>query len=79
MDEVEHRKALFPHLKVGRPKHPWVRRTYNIILDQESYEWVMKEAHLRRTSGAAVIRGLIKRQAELDQGSDMPPVRDDNQ
>lgn len=64
---------------MARPRHPWFKRTYNIILDQDSYAWVMREAHIKNKSGAAVIRELIKAQMERDIGSDMPPVREDNQ
>jgi hypothetical protein len=65
--------------RVGRPKHVWAKRTYNVILHKYLYDWLMREAHIKNRSGASIIRDLIKAQMELDQGADMPPVSEDNQ
>lgn len=51
---------------MARPRHPFPTKTYNIILSQDVYEWVMKQAHERRMSGAALIREILAKEKRID-------------
>ena len=49
-----------------RPRFPTPTRTYNIILSEELYDWVMRTAHERRISGAALIREILAKEKRID-------------
>lgn len=51
---------------MARPRHPFPKKTYNIILSEELYEWVQKQAHERRISGAALIREILAKEKRID-------------
>lgn len=51
---------------MARPRSPFPTRTYNIILSQDLYDWVMKQAHERRMSGAALIREILAKEKRID-------------
>ena len=44
---------------MARPPLDIKTRTYNILLAEAQYEWLMKHAYRQGMSGAAVIRGLL--------------------
>ena len=51
---------------MARPRHPFPTKTYNIILSEELYEWVMRHAHERSMSGAALIREILAKEKRID-------------
>ena len=44
---------------MARPPLDIKTRTYNILLAEAQYDWLMKHAYRQGMSGAAVIRGLL--------------------
>ena len=44
---------------MARPPLDIKTRTYNILLAEAQYDWLMKYAYRQGMSGAAVIRGLL--------------------
>ena len=44
---------------MARPPLDIKTRTYNILLAEAQYDWLMKHAYYQGMSGAAVIRGLL--------------------
>lgn len=52
---------------MARPRHPFPTRTYNIILSQELYDWLMRQAAEQRRSGASLIRDLIAKEKRIDE------------
>ena len=44
---------------MSRPPLDIKTRTYNILMAEAQYNWLMRHAHLEGKSGAAVIRGLL--------------------
>ena len=44
---------------MARPSLDIKTRTYNILLAEAQYDWLMKHAYYQGMSGAAVIRGLL--------------------
>lgn len=44
---------------MARPPLDIKTRTYNILLAEAQYDWLMQHAHRQGISGAAVIRGLL--------------------
>ena len=44
---------------MARPPLDIKTRTYNILLAEAQYDWLMKHAYRQGISGAAVIRGLL--------------------
>lgn len=51
---------------MARPRHPFPTKTYNIILSEDIYDWVMRQAHERRISGAALIREILAKEKRID-------------
>lgn len=47
---------------MARPKAKFEKRTYNVILSQEIYDWLQRRAHRERRSGAAIIREILDQQ-----------------
>lgn len=50
---------------MARPRHPFPTKTYNIILSEELYDWVQKEARQAGKSGAAYIRELLSKEKRI--------------
>lgn len=50
---------------MARPRHPFPKKTYNIILSEELYDWVQKEARQTGKSGAAYIRELLSKEKRI--------------
>lgn len=50
---------------MARPRHPFPKKTYNIILSEELYDWVQKEARQTGKSGAAYIRELLNKEKRI--------------
>lgn len=44
---------------MARPPLDIKTRTYNILLAEAQYDWLMRHAYRQGISGAAVIRGLL--------------------
>lgn len=44
---------------MSRPPLDIKTRTYNILLAEAQFNWLMKHAHTQGRSGAAIIRGLL--------------------
>jgi hypothetical protein len=50
---------------MARPKADFEKRTYNVILSKDVYEWLQKRAHNERRSGAAIVRDVLKREMNI--------------
>lgn len=50
---------------MARPNLPFEKKTYNIILSEELYNWVQKTARAEGKSGAAYIRELLSKEKRI--------------
>lgn len=51
---------------MARPRHPFPKKTYNIILSEELYDWVQKTARQHGKSGAAYIREVLSKEKRIE-------------
>ncbi len=51
---------------MARPQFPFPKKTYNIILSEELYDWVQKTARQHGKSGAAYIREILAKEKRIN-------------
>lgn len=60
---------------MARPPLDIKTRTYNILLAEAQYDWLMKHAYRQGMSGAAVIRGLLDELRKRAEKGGAPDAR----